>query len=122
MPCPVNLRAENSFPLQCKCKGSNAVKIMDGMGCKNGGVPECPQQNELYCQDDTRLGPNRLMEWKIAGSNGCPCPDGFHGYCKSTREPIVCPNGVEPDFSNREGRLIDEIADDFSKCRFYKPE
>ena len=107
------------FQLQCKCKGDKKPKIVDGMGCRKGGVPECLQNdgNELYCRDDTKLGPNRLMEWKIAGANGCPCPDGFHGYCKSTKAAIVCPNGDAPDFSNREGRLISEIADDFSKCR-----
>ena len=96
--------------------------IVDGMGCKKGGFPECPSQNELYCRDDTQLGPNRLMEWKIAGSKGCPCSDGFHGYCKSTEASIRCPNGEEPDFFNREGKLVKEMADDFSKCRFYKPE
>ena len=88
------------------------------MGCKKGGFPVCPIENELYCRDDSRLDPNRLMQWKIAGSKGCPCTDGFHGYCKSTGERIKCPNGEEPDFLNREGKLVKEMAEDFAKCSF----
>jgi hypothetical protein len=53
------------------------VKIVTGLGCPKGGYPVCPDIYELYCKDGLHLTPNELLLWKINGSKGCVCKDGF---------------------------------------------
>ena len=105
----------NTF--QCKCNGSDEVKIVDGMGCREGGSPDCPNQFELYCKDGTYLGPNALMEWKLRRGTGCPCPDGIMGICESTGKTMKCPNGDEPDWFNTRGALEKQVERELKDCR-----
>ena len=73
--------------LQCKCNGSNKVKINQAFGCKKGGYVTCPNMDDLYCKDGTNLNPNNILKWRRKSakdrwatgksSKGCACPDGI---------------------------------------------
>ena len=75
------------LPFQCKCNGSNKVKVVKAFGCKKGGVPDCPEQARPFCKDGTRLTTNYVIKWRTknveervskgSGFRGCICPDGI---------------------------------------------
>ena len=65
------------YVLQCKCKGSDEVKVITDFGCPDGGYPRCPTLEEMYCEDGTKLTSDYVMNREIErGITGCLCDDG----------------------------------------------
>ena len=104
---------------QCKCIGSEDIKIVDGPGCGEGGFGDCPNDFELHCKDGTHVSPNKYMEWRLKGrqGTGCPCTDSTMPTCKSTGKTMKCPNGDEVDWFNTRGKLEKELAEDVKECK-----
>ena len=79
------------YLFQCKCNGSNEVKVVQEFGCEKGGYPLCnkdePGVFNLACKDGTKLTFPYILQWNIdtlaeqwrLGKNfkGCLCPDGI---------------------------------------------
>ena len=63
------------------------MKINQAFGCKKGGYVTCPNVEDLYCKDGTRLNPNNILKWRAKtakerwtsgkSDKGCACPDGI---------------------------------------------
>ncbi len=84
---------------RCKCQGSNDVKIVTSFGCHKGGIPDCPDEYDLYCKDGTHLSPEWVLRHKkVKGRvESCVCKDGIMPRCKATGDLPKCPNGDDPD-------------------------
>ena len=79
------------FSFQCKCNGSNKVKVVQEFGCEKGGYPICnkkePGTFNLACKDGTRLTFPYIIQWNLdtladqwrlgKDYKGCLCPDGI---------------------------------------------
>ena len=83
---------------QCKCNGSNKVKVVKAFGCAKGGVPDCPRQVRPFCKDGTRLTTNYVMRWRgeTAGQRAI-LGNGYKG--------CVCPDGIMPRYSKPHAHL-----------------
>lgn len=80
----------NLYLFQCKCNGSNEVKVVQEFGCEKGGYPVCknePGSFNLVCKDGTKLTFPYILQWNIdtlseqwklgKDFKGCLCPDGI---------------------------------------------
>ena len=72
---------------QCKCNGSKKVNVNKSYGCKKGGFPDCPKENDLFCKDGAPATANNIMKywatavrqtWQNEAFEPCVCADGSH--------------------------------------------
>merc|ERR1712080_21575 len=96
----------NCNPIRCRCPGQTEEITLQMYGCVNGGDIKCPGQEEveeyenaaawdLYsCTDATPIDFNAVRTSKLTGS--CACKAGGKLVCKSSNQPIKCPDGSEP--------------------------
>ena len=60
-----SLRVNKSIhhQLQCKCNGSEDVKLVTKFGCATGGYPYCKDPFDFYCQDGTQVTQVRMARY-----------------------------------------------------------